>query len=83
MTKVYHLKQDTNFKMINNLLDSIEADGLGLIDRAKTEDLSLHFEGDTEAERQRNKDLIFNRLQFDRKIPENEARSASYYLCVS
>jgi len=64
-----------NFKMINNLLDSIEADGLGLIDRAKVEDLSLHFEGDTEAERQRNKDLIFNRLQFDRKIPENEARA--------
>jgi len=64
-----------NFKMINNLLDSIEADGLGLIDRARSEDLSLHFEGDTEAERQRNKDLIFNRLQFDRKIPENEARA--------
>ena len=64
-----------NFKMINNLLDSIEADGLGLIDRARKEDLSLHFEGDTEAERQRNKDLIFNRLQFDRKIPENEARA--------
>ena len=67
--------QRENFKMINNLLSSIEADGLGLIDRARKEDLSLHFEGDTEAERQANKTAIFNRLQFDKKIPENEARA--------
>ena len=61
-------RQRENFKMINNLLSSIEADGLGLIDRARNEDLSLHFEGDTEAERQANKTAIFNRLQFDKKI---------------
>ena len=67
--------QKENFKMINNLLSSIEADGLALIDRARSEDLSLHFEGDTEAERQANKTKIFNRLQFDTKIPENEARA--------
>ena len=68
-------EQRENFKMINNLLSSIEADGLGLIDRARNEDLGLHFEGDTEAERQANKTAIFNRLQFDKKIPENEARA--------
>ncbi len=67
--------QKENFKMINNLLSSIEADGMALIDRARSEDLSLHFEGDTEAERQANKTKIFNRLQFDTKIPENEARA--------
>ena len=66
-------EQKENFKMINNLLSSIEADGLGLIDRARNEDLSLHFEGDTEAERQANKNAIFSRLKFDTKIPENEA----------
>jgi len=55
-------EQKENFKMINNLLSSIEADGLGLIDRARNEDLSLHFEGDTEAERQANKNAIFSRL---------------------
>ena len=68
-------EQKENFKMINNLLSSIEADGLGLIDRARNEDLSLHFEGDTEAERQANKNAIFSRLKFDTKIPENEARA--------
>ena len=67
--------QKENFKMINNLFSSIEADGMALVDRARSEDLSLHFEGDTEAERQANKTKIFNRLQFDRKIPENEARA--------
>ena len=67
--------QKENFKMINNLLSSIEADGLALIDRARTEDLDLHFEGDTEAERAANKNAIFSRLKFDTKIPENEARA--------
>ena len=67
--------QKENFKMINNLFSSIEADGMALVDRARSEDLSLHFEGDTEAERQANKTKIFNRLQFDSKIPENEARA--------
>ena len=67
--------QKENFKMINNLFSSIEADGMALIDRARSEDLSLHFEGDTQAERQANKTKIFNRLQFDTKIPENEARA--------
>ena len=67
--------QKENFKMINTLLDSIEADGMALIDRAKSEDLSKHFEGDTEAERQANKNAIFARLKFDTKIPENEARA--------
>jgi len=67
--------QKENFKMINNLLSSIEADGLALIDRARREDLDLHFEGDTEAERAANKNAIFSRLKFDTKIPENEARA--------
>ena len=67
--------QKENFKMINDLFSSIEADGMALVDRARSEDLSLHFEGDTEAERQANKTKIFNRLQFDTKIPENEARA--------
>jgi len=67
--------QRENFKMINNLLSSIEADGLALIDRARTENLDLHFEGDTEAERAANKNAIFSRLKFDTKIPENEARA--------
>ena len=67
--------QKENFKMINDLFSSIEADGMALIDRARSEDLSLHFEGDTQAERQANKTKIFNRLQFDKKIPENEARA--------
>jgi len=67
--------QKENFKMINNLFSSIEADGMALVDRARSEDLSLHFEGDTQAERQANKTKIFNRLQFDKKIPENEARA--------
>lgn len=67
--------QKENFKMINDLFSSIEADGMALVDRARSEDLSLHFEGDTEAERQANKTKIFNRLQFDKKIPENEARA--------
>ena len=67
--------QKENFKMINTLLDSIEADGMALIDRARSEDLSMHFEGDTEAERQANKNAIFARLKFDTKIPENEARA--------
>ena len=80
---VSHAKEDSglppeaveNWKMINTLLDSIEADGMALIDRARNEDLSKHFEGDTEAERQANKTAIFNRLKFDTKIPENEARA--------
>ena len=67
--------QKENFKMINNLFSSLEADGMALIDRARSEDLDLHFEGDTQAERQANKTKIFSRLQFDTKIPENEARA--------
>ena len=67
--------QKENFKMINNLFSSLEADGMALIDRARREDLDLHFEGDTQAERQANKTKIFSRLQFDTKIPENEARA--------
>ena len=66
-----------NFKMVDQLLDSIEADGMALIDRARTEDLSEHFEGDTQAERQKNKNLIFGRLKFDTKMPENEARAGA------
>ena len=67
--------QKENFKMINNLFSSLEADGMALIDRARQEDLNMHFEGDTDAERQANKSKIFSRLQFDTKIPENEARA--------
>ena len=67
--------QKENFKMINNLFSSLEADGMALIDRARQEDLNMHFEGDTDAERQANKTKIFSRLQFDTKIPENEARA--------
>ena len=64
-----------SFGHINDILDSVEADGMAYIARAQREDLSRHFEGNTDAERQKNKNLIFSRLQFDRKIPENEARA--------
>ncbi len=67
--------QKENFKMISNLFSSLEADGMALIDRARSEDLNMHFEGDTQAERQANKTKIFSRLKFDTKIPENEARA--------
>lgn len=70
-----YMKKD--FAMIDQLLDSLEADGMAFIDRSKTGDINKYFEATPGSGRtvEQEKNLIFGKLKFDTKIPENEARA--------
>lgn len=60
------------FGVVQQLMDNLEGTGLAFIEN-DSGNMDI-FEGDNEAERQETKNLIWGRLQFDKKLPENEAR---------
>ena len=70
-------KEKSQFSMVKGLLDNLEGTGLALIegDRTGGQDQDfMMYEGDSLAERRETKNLIWGRLKFDTKLPENEAR---------
>jgi len=71
-TGAFDDKQKAQFGMVRGLLDNLEGTGLAFIEN-DSGNMDI-FEGDTAAERQEMKNLIWGRLKFDTQLPENEAR---------
>ena len=62
------------FKGLDNIFDALEAEGMALLRRDFEQGNPLNPDG-AAFENNEQRDLIFGRLQYDKKLPENEARA--------